>query len=183
MGGQNTEPCAECYEGIPWCRLFRFHLHIFSICKEKNWNLLRYWGKHRNLLGGRCWNLPKKAGQSQIVVHWLWPSPKFEVIAVDADSVNLAYIRKSLEKNALWGSTAVRLINNAVRFVKSWKPFLPAVLSISFRFLAITYLHKSINYKQIKFAVMPEGSSTFSMTFQTQTLEQLKWKKRMSWWR
>ena len=41
------------------------------------------------------------------------------MIAVDADSVNLAYIRKSLEKNALWGNAAVRLINNAVRFVKS----------------------------------------------------------------
>ena len=96
------------------------------------------------------------------------------MIAVDADSVNLAYIRKSLEKNAFWGSTAVRLINNAVRFVKSGKPFLPAVLSISFRFLAITYLPKVINYRNMKFAVMPEMSSTFSMTFQTQTLEQLK---------
>ena len=119
-------------------------LCIYSASVKKiNQNPLRYWRKHRNLFGGCCWNLPKKAGQSQIVVHWLWPSPNFEVIAVDADSVNLAYIRKSLEKNALWGNAAVRLINNAVRFVKSWKPFLPAFLSISFRFLAITYLHKN----------------------------------------
>lgn len=120
-------------------------LCIYSASVKKiNQNPLRYWRKHRNLFGGCCWNLPKKAGESQIVVHWLWPSPNFEVIAVDADSVNLAYIRKSLEKNALWGNAAVRLINNAVRFVKSWNPFLSAVLSISFRFLAITYLHKNI---------------------------------------
>ena len=67
-----------------------------------------------------------------------------QVIAVDADSVNLAYLRKSLERNALWENAAVRLINNAVRFVKPRKPFLPAVLTISFRFLAITYSHKNI---------------------------------------
>ena len=149
---------------------------------KKHHNFLRYWRKHRNLLGGRCWNLPKKTGQSQIVVHWLWPSPKFEVIAVDADSVNLAYIRKSLERNALCGNAAVRLINNAVRFVISWKPFLPAVSSISFRFLAINCCTR-ISITTMEFAVMPEVSSTFSMTFQTRTLEQLKWKKRMSWWR
>ena len=38
-----------------------------------------------------------------------------QVIAVDADTVNLAYIRRSLEKNLLWGNGDVRLIHNAVR--------------------------------------------------------------------
>ena len=50
------------------------------------------------------------------------PYTRIQVIAVDADSVNLAYIRKSLEKNALWGSTPVRLIHNAVRFVNPKRP-------------------------------------------------------------
>merc|ERR1719400_2701377 len=40
--------------------------------------------------------------------------PIRQVIAVDADAVNLAYIRKSLEKNLLWETGSVRLIHNAV---------------------------------------------------------------------
>ena len=50
------------------------------------------------------------------------PYTRIQVIAVDADSVNLAYIRKSLEKNALWENTPVRLIHNAVRFVNPKRP-------------------------------------------------------------
>ena len=41
----------------------------------------------------------------------------FQVIAVDADAVNLAYIRKSLQKNLLWGNGGVSLIHNAVRWL------------------------------------------------------------------
>ena len=71
------------------------------------------------------------------------------MIAVDADSVNLAYIRKSLERNALWENGAVRLINNAVRLV------IPVPVS------SIVY---HINFKYLQFAVTPEVSSTFPMT-------------------
>ena len=39
-----------------------------------------------------------------------------QVVAVDADAVNLAYIRRSLEKNLLWGNGGVSLIHNAVRW-------------------------------------------------------------------
>ena len=43
-------------------------------------------------------------------------STHLQVIAVDADAVNLAYIRRSLERNLLWGNGGVRLIHNAVRW-------------------------------------------------------------------
>ena len=64
------------------------------------------------------------------------PYTRIQVIAVDADSVNLAYIRKSLEKNALWGNTSVRLIHNAVRFVNP---------KTSFSGTAHLNFHKHIN--------------------------------------
>ena len=72
-----------------------------------------------------------------------------QVIAVDADSVNLAYLRKSLERNALWENAAVRLINNAVRLVKP---------------VPVSSIVHHINFKYLQFAVMPEVSCTFPMT-------------------
>ena len=38
-----------------------------------------------------------------------------QVFAVDPMAINLAYIKKSLQKNLLWDTERVRLINSAVR--------------------------------------------------------------------
>ena len=85
------------------------------------------------------------------------------MIAVDADAVNLAYIRRSLEKNLLWGNGGVSLIHNAVRWL-----FFAKDLN---RFIC----------NNLKIAATGEVFYTGSTTGLSQTLQQLKWWTRMNW--
>ena len=82
---------------------------------------VRHWGQHWNLLAGSCWDPTNPRGYLAshhviaILPIYSFPFLAYQVIAVDADALNLAYIRRSLQKSFLWEKGAVRLICNAVR--------------------------------------------------------------------
>ena len=49
-------------------------------------------------------------------ILWSLISADVQVIAVDSMAINLAYIKRSLEKNLLWDTEIVRLVHSAVRW-------------------------------------------------------------------
>ena len=139
MGREYTGPCAKCHAGIPHCSIFR----CFTFCIYLKYNGYIHFkfpsdigsniGSYSVAVAGmnptREVNLPQFTFLSKFIsllsfvacilllflasIHCL---VALQVIAVDADAVNLAYIRRSLEKNFLWGNGGVRLIHNAVRY-------------------------------------------------------------------
>ena len=54
------------------------------------------------------------SGSKTICEHFMI-SADAQVVAVDPMAINLAYIKRSLEKNLLWDNERVRLVHSAVR--------------------------------------------------------------------
>ena len=79
-----------------------------------------------------------------------------QVFAVDPMAINLAYIKKSLEKNLLWDTERVRLINSAVRWIentKLWKvgKYLHEVKYLHEDMLvALAIIKKKIAFKSVR---------------------------------